>query len=213
MIENTYFISKRLWEYDPLLYSIQKYWEEYNNNNNSNSNSNNNKDNLEEKYLCQICYEEYNIELIESKCIITNQKYCQNCLKLYLENKINDGQVLSGNQIKCPCSNINCNNIIQNDVIIKLFQDNQDIINKFHQFSLNIEIASDNTRVFCPNKQCGAVVNVKSSWLKNATCNSCNLKFCTLCKETHNPLISCSMVSSYFLFIILIFILFFDLVW
>lgn len=179
-----YFISKRMWEYDPLYYSAEKYWLELHS---------------IEREECTICYDKIPINKLWKNCPITNEKFCLNCLNNYIKNKINDGQVLIGNKIKCPCSNINCDGIIEENIILKLITD-QNLIDKFHQFSLNVEISLDNKRIFCPNKQCGAVVKIKSYWSKNVTCKSCHLTFCTECRESHSALISCSMVSFHHFF-------------
>lgn len=177
-----HFISQRLWEYDPLFHATEKYWLEYQ---------------ITPKAYCNICYDYYPMKTMWQDCPSnSNEHYCSNCLKQYLSSKISVGQVYADNSVACPCSTSACAGRIKENIILYLLENDSSLIEKFHIFSLNAEVASSTNKTFCPNSQCGAVVTITSSWSKQVSCSKCQIKFCFNCRESHNPWITCSMVSS-----------------
>jgi hypothetical protein len=176
-----HFITKRLWEYDPLAYSIQKYWIE---------------SVMAPQSRCTVCFEQFPIRRMWSDCPNPNgEEFCSDCLKQYVLSKIEEGQVLPKSAISCPCSTPSCSGRVKEDVILRLLADDVPTIDKFVRFSLNAEVSSNNSKTFCPNRQCGAVVTRTSRWTNTVSCQQCQIKFCFNCRESHSSLISCSMVS------------------
>jgi hypothetical protein len=180
--ENGYhFISKRLWEYDQLAYATHSYWMDFH---------------LVPRFACTICFETFPMRRLWSDCPAANELFCYDCLKQYCTGKIQEGQVLSDRSISCPCSTSNCSGRVRESTVTALFAAEENIlIEKFQKFSLAAEVSSDQRKTFCPNRQCGAVVT-RTGWTNRVSCQQCRVTFCFNCRESHNPLISCSLVSS-----------------
>jgi hypothetical protein len=176
-----HFITKRLWEYDPLAYSIQKYWIE--------------SVTVAPQSLCRICYEQFTLRTMWSECPNGEEEFCSGCLKDYVIHKIEEGQVLPDHAISCPCSTPSCSGSVKEAVVLRLLADDIITIDKFTRFSLNAEVSSNNSKTFCPNRQCGSVVTRTSRWTNIVSCQQCQIKFCFNCRESHSALVSCSMVS------------------
>jgi hypothetical protein len=57
------------------------------------------------------------------------------------------------------------------------------------------EVLADRMRHYCPGVGCSAIVSAAGVHDWQATCSSCNLKFCRTCYSEHSPALPCALVS------------------
>jgi hypothetical protein len=171
-------MTKRLWEYDPLVFATHTYWIE---------------SQILPRFPCTICYETFPMRKLWSDCPTAKELFCYDCLKEYSKAKIQEGQVHSDRSVSCPCSSVNCVGRVKEVTVTALILEDFSLIEKFHQFSLAAEVSADQRKAFCPNRQCGSVVT-RSGWTNRVSCQQCRISFCFSCRESHSPWISCSLV-------------------
>ncbi|OMJ72558.1 hypothetical protein SteCoe_28974 [Stentor coeruleus] len=117
---------------------------------------------------CTICLEN------EAECrLFCGHEYCKNCIKLYIDLKILDGEVL-----KIPCPTMTCFDI--DEILILQFASSEAVV-KYHKFAYLKKLESDVNFRWCPQKECKGYDIYKSS--NKLKCQECNFEFCFLCAE------------------------------
>jgi hypothetical protein len=117
---------------------------------------------------CTICY-----NLSDPVTLPCDHEYCKNCISEYIRVKIDDSETL----IRCP--NENCGTEIPRDEIKDIIQDDDELSKRYN---ICIEGYDKLFLIKCP--KCDAMCRKKSS--KNyVQCNSCEHKYCYLCREDH----------------------------
>lgn len=122
---------------------------------------------------CKICYEvfEHSKFFTVNTC---NDKFCKQCMELFLINCIDNGNVLN---IKCPeCGK---NNLEENEIKSLTTSDYWE---KYQKLSKR-EILMNNPFVrFCPQPDCEGY-GLGSMKSKKITCSICSFDYCFLCNQ------------------------------
>ena len=122
--------------------------------------------------LCEICYESRELQNLQCK-----HSFCILCLKLYLKDKVLDGNVLI---IKCPKTDCRCR--IRQGIIRDLLDDEW-----FEKYLLMHE-KNTKERIInfrrCPQKNCQGFDEFKGD--NKLVCGYCKIEFCFLCSKNWN---------------------------
>jgi hypothetical protein len=143
-------------------------------------------------FTCGICLEPAKVDSsITLDCL---HRYCMNCIKMFLHDKITDA-VVSEEQLQCPTPK--CKELI-NDHMIQYIVD-KEYFDKFVKFRLKnrMEEEKENKKIkksdfilrFCPLCDTPAEVKMKKSTFKCSN-KTCRAKICTRCGVVHGK-ISC----------------------
>jgi hypothetical protein len=122
---------------------------------------------------------------------------CSSCLTGYLKCKIESAEVSPQRSIKCPCGNKFCSGEIVEDVIRTILSTDDRLLSKLAYFAQEALIAQDPHKVWCPAPNCKSIASVNQTFPRRATCDKCELAFCTKCKNAHSIFITCEMAGDY----------------
>ena len=143
-----------------------------------------------EKEECSICLDEVLkpliIELDGCK-----HRFCKKCIKGYLENSLNEGNVIDN---KCP--DVNCDKIICDLDILKVLSALQ--FGKFKQYRVLSKLRMDPNSRWCPNPDCtqpGTVADPNHPDFPKLHCESCNTDFCFHCSDIWHEDLTCKQWS------------------
>ena len=118
---------------------------------------------------CLICYEGKPLIAVTS----CNHYFCNTCIKLYLEIKISESEVLN---VTCPqCTYEIPETHIQEHVSTELYK-------KYLKFIAIKRLERDVMVKWCPKPDCGGYDRAHISNY-NLTCNICSLKYCYVCSR------------------------------
>ena len=136
----------------------------------------------EEKKECPICEELFivnNLNKVE-KC---GHAFCPECWYDSLSIKIKENKLSS-----IKCLDYNCKEILSDDFIINLLNSDTNLIKKYNQYKLELEIIKDPNKKLCPYPNCDSYLELKEIMEKNVTCKN-NHTFCFIClKKPHGNL-------------------------
>ena len=130
--------------------------------------------------LCDTCYmesEKAENFLVLNKCL---HFFCLKCLHLYCTDVIMRGDI---SRLICPSFD-GCKTYL-NEQHLKQIGVSQDVIEKFHGYSVTRGIESMEDYSWCPKQECGQPAELDLA--KNfGTCTSCSFMFCLGCKEKYH---------------------------
>ncbi|KAK6168112.1 hypothetical protein SNE40_022005 [Patella caerulea] len=138
----------------------------------------------EEESICDICYDHRTVR----KRLCCETRICSQCLNIYLEGQVNDGNV----KIGCPDSR--CDSYIHRDEILALLP--LDLKEKFYRYL--VDANKDPCIKTCP--RCSHVKRVSMDQLENkivkkkgleVMCEKCELQWCFPCQAPWHEMISC----------------------
>ena len=116
-----------------------------------------NNKNLYPYKTCGICEEKINendINKIKIKC---NHVFCKDCWLNYLEEKINNANV-----VKILCMQSGCGIVLEQDFIKKILDTNTELINKYNKFLERQNLLQSNKNFkFCPFPDCDGYIENK----------------------------------------------------
>ena len=138
------------------------------------------KDTNESSNDCQICFDTINSH--DSYILKCKHIFCKRCLKDYLKEAIENGKV---NMISCPdqdCQVEFPESQIRDLCSVELYE-------KFTKFKKNIEVNISKDHRWCPERNCGRVIENRSG-NPHATC-VCGFEMCFKCGQEWHPGISC----------------------
>ena len=114
---------------------------------------------------------------------------------MYLESVLTHGD--HGQKISCPSR---CNQILEEEQILKLLRDSPQITKLYRQSLVNTYVETNRLTHWCPGTPCTAIVKLKSSGIDCAqmiNCDICKMVFCFQClKQWHDP-IQCSLLQKW----------------
>ena len=138
--------------------------------------------NSNNKQNCPCCEEDF---LPDDKNTLKNcgHSFCNECWYDFLSTKIKENKLSS-----IKCMEYECNEKLDDDFIINILNSNQDLIDKYKKFKLELEIINDPNRKFCPFPNCNSFLELKDKNNNEAKCTNGHI-FCFLClKEPHGNL-------------------------
>jgi hypothetical protein len=137
-------------------------------------------------YSCVVCFDEITTSTSISRC--SESHICFPCLMSYLESEINQAHVDPKGSIKCFCGNACSTRIPSDGILHVLFSSGHSeispIVEKYHQFRQNAEIAADSKKHQCSN--CGKIASLDKYLTHKAICGSCDYVLCSLCGQQHS---------------------------
>lgn len=142
-------------------------------------------DENEPKFTCTICHSIYKIS--DSITLPCDHRYCKNCLKNYLENKINEAKVTK-EDLSCPEGN--CVAIDTN--YIKSIVD-AEMFNKYEHFSMERwtpKLKSGEIFYSCNGVNCNFKI-VLGKDIEEFECPKCRKICCPKCKEEVHKNLTC----------------------
>ncbi|CAG9317251.1 unnamed protein product [Blepharisma stoltei] len=124
------------------------------------------------KVACPICYNEFDsADLLSLSC---GDKFCKNCLEMFLTNNINDGKISA---IVCP--NSTCNAVLADNFIESLVT--KELYEKFLKIRENKTLEKNPNLIWCPVPDCGGYSYISGPGKNQLSCNKCDTKFCSEC--------------------------------
>lgn len=134
---------------------------------------------------CEICEEEisyFELRKIKTSC---NHKFCSDCWKEYLKEKINVGKVY-----KIKCMNHNCNHVLEEKFIKSIIGTDEELLKKYEKFLEQKKLLNSKKKIkFCPFPDCDGYAEKKGS--KYVECNFGH-KFCFVCGQKPHGWKGCS---------------------
>lgn len=127
--------------------------------------------------VCPICC----IELELKSCTILDcdHVFCDDCIRIYVINKINDGE----KSIACPYDN--CGLDVDDERIQFILKNDDDILIKY------IDLCDiDRGKAYSKCVKCGRI-NSKKTESNMIYCKSCHQTYCFICHEIHSDYLSC----------------------
>ena len=101
--------------------------------------------------------------------------FCNECWFDFLSIKIKENKLTS-----IKCLEYECREKPDDDFIINLLNSNEELIEKYKKFKLELEIINDPNRKFCPFPNCNSFLELKDKNNKEVKCSN-NHIFCFLC--------------------------------
>ena len=146
---------------------------------NNNNNRNNSIYNIDINERCLICEGELTKNEIENNYLECHHVICSDCYYMYLEEQINNNNVIN---IKCPKKD--CDKILYNNFIEKMLVNHISLLNKYKKFVNRRQLILNPDIQLCPFPDCESYA--KKGKNKYVTCIQNNHKFCFKClKEWH----------------------------
>jgi hypothetical protein len=148
----------------------------------NNSFEKNNENNSVVKIECPACDELF---IANEKNTLKNccHSFCDECWFDFLSIKIKENKLTS-----IKCLEYECKEKPDDEFIINLLNSNQELIDKYKKFKLELEIINDPNRKFCPFPNCNSFLELKDKNNKEVKCSN-NHIFCFLClKPPHGNL-------------------------
>jgi len=102
--------------------------------------------------------------------------YCKECFNGYYSCLIKEAKLY---WIKCPYKD--CKVKVKDETVKELFKEDSQTLEKFKKFKLNMEVAQSRNKKFCPQPNCEAVCQGKTTAPKTQ-CHSCKNFFCFNCQ-------------------------------
>ena len=143
---------------------------------------NKNENNSVVKIECPACDELF---IANEKNTLKNccHSFCDECWFDFLSIKIKENKLTS-----IKCLEYECKEKPDDEFIINLLNSNQELIDKYKKFKLELEIINDPNRKFCPFPNCNSFLELKDKNNKEVKCSN-NHIFCFLClKPPHGNL-------------------------
>ena len=137
------------------------------------------------KTNCPACEEDF---IPNDKNTLKNcgHSFCDECWYDFLSIKIKENKL---NFIKCM--DYECREKPDDDFIINLLNSNQELIDKYKKFKLELEIINDPNRKFCPFPNCNSFLELKDKNNKEVKCSN-NHIFCFLCLKSPHGNLPCN---------------------
>ena len=146
------------------------------------NNNNNDLKKKEEKIECGICNELFivNDDNRVSKC---GHAFCPSCWYDFLSVKIKENKLPS-----IKCLDYECQEKLEDKFIINLLNSDINLIKKYKQYKLELDIINDPNKKLCPYPNCDSYLEKKEKLGKDVTCKN-NHTFCFIClKKPHGKL-------------------------
>lgn len=157
-------------------------------------------------WTCAICLDSLSEKNPNSISCLTCQ-FCVPCLSAYVKIQIEEKthHMTPHWSIKCPCLMEGCELStadVERSINGEASEPKRDLLlAKFHKFALDLEVQHDSSKVFCPQRDCTAVVTIPSKYnffsLNRAKCQDCKQSFCIKCNNSHNRFLGCDSASEY----------------
>ena len=131
---------------------------------------------------CPICEDSFNIDNYNKlkKC---GHSFCNNCWYDFLSIKIQENKLTS-----IKCLDYECQERPDDDFIINLLNSNEQLIEKYKKFKLQLEVINDPNKKLCPFPNCNSYLELKDINNKYVKCLN-DHTFCFLClNEPHGKL-------------------------
>ncbi|CAL2028215.1 unnamed protein product [Caenorhabditis brenneri] len=113
---------------------------------------------------------------------------CVNCWKLYLAERIGDGQ----SEIECLDSS--CNLLIEDEKTRHFLKNDQKLLERFDQVIINNCIQSNPLLKWCPGVDCGRSVKSTNVDPHLVLCD-CGTRFCFSCGQNDHEIIPCRLLK------------------
>ena len=133
-------------------------------------------------YTCEICL----CDRFGRKASIVKpcrHLFCRSCIEEFFKTKINDGDI---ENILCPGSD--CDSVIPTALIRSVVDD--ETFQRYDVLLLRKSLASLGELCYCPRISCQYPVLYEEG-ASHATCPSCSLTFCILCRRTYHGVSPC----------------------
>ena len=137
------------------------------------------------KTNCPACEEDF-IPTDKNTLKNCGHSFCDECWYDFLSIKIKENKL---NFIKCM--DYECREKPDDDFIINLLNSNQELIDKYKKFKLELEIINDPNRKFCPFPNCNSFLELKDKNNKEVKCSN-NHIFCFLCLKSPHGNLPCN---------------------
>jgi len=137
------------------------------------------------KTNCPACEEDF---IPNDKNTLKNcgHSFCDECWYDFLSIKIKENKLAF-----IKCMDYECSEKPDDDFIINLLNSNQELIDKYKRFKLELEIINDPNRKFCPFPNCNSFLELKDKNNKKAKCSN-NHIFCFLCLKSPHGNLPCN---------------------
>ena len=137
---------------------------------------------LEDKEICDICFEELNVDrfVALSEC---SHRYCNGCMKGHCESRIADGIVFT--QLTCP--EPKCEAAIDGSTVKSLIT--EELFSRYDASLLNAAVRQMSATIWCPRLSCQHPAQVVGENI--AECPACRFAFCSLCGRANHGLGEC----------------------
>ena len=137
------------------------------------------------KTNCPACEEDF---IPNEKNTLKNcgHSFCDECWYDFLSIKIKENKLAF-----IKCMDYECSEKPDDDFIINLLNSNQELIDKYKRFKLELEIINDPNRKFCPFPNCNSFLELKDKNNKEVKCSN-NHIFCFLCLKAPHGNLPCN---------------------
>jgi len=137
------------------------------------------------KTNCPACEEDF---IPNDKNTLKNcgHSFCDECWYDFLSIKIKENKLAF-----IKCMDYECSEKPDDDFIINLLNSNEELIDKYKRFKLELEIINDPNRKFCPFPNCNSFLELKDKNNKEVKCSN-NHIFCFLCLKSPHGNLPCN---------------------
>ena len=142
--------------------------------------------------LCTICYEKKEIKSYMD-CLDCMHLYCKNCWKNYFEHMIRNS-----NTSIFECMNPKCRLIADQEFILKIFNKNKDLGERYLKLCENDTIRNCEDFRHCPGVECNFAVWARPL-ARRVNCSSCSSQFCFLCTYSYHAPNSCETIRKWYI--------------
>ena len=143
-------------------------------------------------FECKVCYEGIEENEKQSNMLPCGHFCCKQCWINYFKTLISEGTV---EEIKCI--DFSCNNIIEEEFILKHIKEDQTLIEKYNKFKIRAEILKDENKRPCPFPDCESFLE-KSKSTKYIKCKNGH-EYCFECLKPPHGKIKCQNLDKKFL--------------
>ena len=139
---------------------------------------------ISNQLMCPVCSDPV---IPTNENIIKNcgHSFCNNCWYDFLSIKIKENKL---NSIKCL--DYECKEKLNDEFILKLIDKNDELIKKYKNYKLELEIINDPNKKLCPFPNCNSYLELKDINNKDVTCFNKHT-FCFLCLQNPHGKLAC----------------------
>eukprot|EP01129_Flabellula_baltica_P016709 TRINITY_DN9043_c0_g1_i1.p1 TRINITY_DN9043_c0_g1~~TRINITY_DN9043_c0_g1_i1.p1 ORF type:complete len:719 (-),score=194.76 TRINITY_DN9043_c0_g1_i1:38-2149(-) len=142
---------------------------------------------LKGTHECSVCMDEYPAE--ECTALKCKHVFCNYCWEMYLEMKINEGEIQ-----KIHCAAKDCKMFVPESTIKRLVR--EDVYLKYIRFITKSFVDDNSHTTWCPAPNCGNAITADMINGKTVEC-TCGYRFCFTChQEAHAPL-TCDQLAEW----------------
>ena len=131
--------------------------------------------NIENKQKCEMCFNIMSNQAKTKLSLICGHSCCFDCWKKYFKEELNKSMITP-----LHCFSLKCHELLTDDFILSIIKDENQLIVKYEQLKIRIDIYTSQNKKFCPTPDCISYLETKEEDNKYSKCEN-DHEYCYIC--------------------------------